>query len=158
MNERKSNLVPNWLSTLLQSSKFYVRFQVLTAASMKMAVFWVVALCSLVEVYSRFRGAYCLHHCPDYVGSKHLWKVGKIIPVYTAQQPRSYVSDCRNYCSLIILSVAMYDFYPDLLCPKQIREGGRCVMRDYKFTPVGVCEKVIIWSCYNRYNFIWVTQ
>jgi hypothetical protein len=27
----------------------------------KMAVFWVVAPCSLVEVYRRFRGADCLH-------------------------------------------------------------------------------------------------
>jgi hypothetical protein len=40
----------------------YVRFQVLTAASMKMAVFWVVAQCSLVEVYRLFTGACCLHH------------------------------------------------------------------------------------------------
>jgi hypothetical protein len=30
--------------------------------SMKMAVFWVVAPCCLVEVYRRFRGACCLHH------------------------------------------------------------------------------------------------
>jgi hypothetical protein len=29
---------------------------------MKMAVLWVVAPCSLVEVYRRFRGVYCLHH------------------------------------------------------------------------------------------------
>jgi hypothetical protein len=36
-----------------------VRFRVLTAASMKMTVFWDVATCSLVEVYRRFRGAYC---------------------------------------------------------------------------------------------------
>jgi hypothetical protein len=28
----------------------------------KMAVFWVVALCSLVEVYRRFRGICCLHY------------------------------------------------------------------------------------------------
>jgi hypothetical protein len=28
----------------------------------KMAVFWDVAPCSLVEVYRRFRGACCLHH------------------------------------------------------------------------------------------------
>jgi hypothetical protein len=42
-----------------------VRFQVLTAASMKMAVFSVVAPCSLVEVYQRFRGAFCLHHQGD---------------------------------------------------------------------------------------------
>jgi hypothetical protein len=40
-----------------------VRFQVLTVVSMKMAVFWVVALCSLVDVYIHFRGD---------EGSKHL--------------------------------------------------------------------------------------
>jgi hypothetical protein len=32
---------------------------------MKMAVFWVVAPCGLVEVYRRFRGLYCLHHQGD---------------------------------------------------------------------------------------------
>jgi hypothetical protein len=34
---------------------------------MKMAVFWVVAPCSLVEVYQRFRGTCCLHHQGDEV-------------------------------------------------------------------------------------------
>jgi hypothetical protein len=29
------------------------------------AVFWVVALCNLVEVYQRFRGPCCLHHQGD---------------------------------------------------------------------------------------------
>jgi hypothetical protein len=29
---------------------------------LKMAVFWVVAPCSLVELYRRFKGACCLHH------------------------------------------------------------------------------------------------
>jgi hypothetical protein len=47
-------------STFLQ----HVRFQVLTAANMKMALFWVAAPSSLVEVYQRFRGACCLP--PDY--------------------------------------------------------------------------------------------
>jgi hypothetical protein len=32
---------------------------------LKMAVFWVVAPCSLVEVYQRFRGPCCLHHQGD---------------------------------------------------------------------------------------------
>jgi hypothetical protein len=32
---------------------------------MKMAVFWDIAPCSLVEVYRRFRGAFCLHHQGD---------------------------------------------------------------------------------------------
>jgi hypothetical protein len=31
----------------------------------KMAVFWVVVPCSLVEVYQRFRGPCCLHHQGD---------------------------------------------------------------------------------------------
>jgi hypothetical protein len=39
-----------------------MRFEVLTSERMKMAVFWVVAPCSLVEVYRRFKGACCLHH------------------------------------------------------------------------------------------------
>jgi hypothetical protein len=32
---------------------------------MKMAVFWVVAPCSLVEIYQHFRGPCCLHHQGD---------------------------------------------------------------------------------------------
>jgi hypothetical protein len=43
---------------------------------LKMAAFWYVALCSLVEVYRRFRGTYCLHQGPDDGSSKHLWNVG----------------------------------------------------------------------------------
>jgi hypothetical protein len=40
---------------------------------LKMAVFWDVAPCSLVEVYRRFRGASCLHRDrPDDGGSGQL--------------------------------------------------------------------------------------
>jgi hypothetical protein len=42
-----------------------VRFQVLTVARMMTTVFWIVAPCSLVEVYRRFRGPCCLHHQGD---------------------------------------------------------------------------------------------
>jgi hypothetical protein len=49
-----------------------VGFEALTAVSTKMAVFWVVAPCSLVEVYQRFRGACCLHHRSDDGGSNDL--------------------------------------------------------------------------------------
>jgi hypothetical protein len=44
---------------------YYVGFEVLMAVSTKMAVVWVVAPCSLVEVYQRFRGPCCLHHQGD---------------------------------------------------------------------------------------------
>jgi hypothetical protein len=45
---------------------------------LKMAVFWVLAPCSLVEVYRRFRGACCLHHQGDReIGKSFLHKVIK---------------------------------------------------------------------------------
>jgi hypothetical protein len=44
-----------------------LRFQVLTAASMKMRAFWDIAPCSLV-IDRRFRGAYCLQHEGDEYG------------------------------------------------------------------------------------------
>jgi hypothetical protein len=50
-----------------------------------MAVFWDVALCSLVEVYRHFTT-----YRPDDGGSKHLWNVGKLLPDYTAQHPRRH--------------------------------------------------------------------
>jgi hypothetical protein len=73
---------------------FYVGFEVLTAVSTKMAVLWVVALCSLIEVYQRFKSPCCLHHQGvmthrrDDGGSKNHWNVGKLLPDYTALQPR----------------------------------------------------------------------
>jgi hypothetical protein len=42
--------------------KFWMRIQVLTAARMKMSVFWDVAPCNLIDIDRRFRGTYCLHH------------------------------------------------------------------------------------------------
>jgi hypothetical protein len=43
-----------WFIALCRVKQYWkVRFQVLTATSMKMAVFWVVAQCSLIEVYRR---------------------------------------------------------------------------------------------------------
>jgi hypothetical protein len=36
--------------------------QVVMATSMKMAVFWDVALCSLIDISRRFGGDYCFYH------------------------------------------------------------------------------------------------
>jgi hypothetical protein len=81
-------------------SEHWVGFEVFTATSMKMAVFWVLAPRSLVEVYQRFRGSCCLHHQgdddPDDGGSKYLWNVGKLLPDYMALQPRR--RPCSEHC------------------------------------------------------------
>jgi hypothetical protein len=49
----------------------FSRFKVPTAAGMDMIALWNIALCGLVEVDRRFRGAYCLHHRPDDGGSSN---------------------------------------------------------------------------------------
>jgi hypothetical protein len=66
LNKRKEeNLIPLSARELLSYLQEDVGFELLTAMSMKMAVFWVVAPCSLVEFYQRFRGPCCLHHQGD---------------------------------------------------------------------------------------------
>jgi hypothetical protein len=44
------------------SALYKARFQVLTAASMKMAAAWDIAPSSVVAHYRHFGDAYCLHH------------------------------------------------------------------------------------------------
>jgi hypothetical protein len=87
---------------------YHVRFQVLTATSMKITVFWYVAPCSLTKIDRRFRRAYWLHyHRPDDRGSKHLWNVDQFPLDYTAQHPRrqwfSYSSPWDPELPLIVL-------------------------------------------------------
>jgi hypothetical protein len=48
--------------TLTDTVQTYTRFQVLTAASMRIRAFWNLAPCSLVGVDRRFRDAYYFHH------------------------------------------------------------------------------------------------
>jgi hypothetical protein len=43
-----------WIMKRRGKIYYLVSFEVLTAASVKMAVFWVVAPCRLVQVYQRF--------------------------------------------------------------------------------------------------------
>jgi hypothetical protein len=85
-----------YVSYVTVCSASYIQNSMLieTNMLMKMAVFWVVAPCSLVEVHQRFRSLRCLHHQGDDGGSKDLWNVGKLLPDYMAlqhrRQPSSY--------------------------------------------------------------------
>jgi hypothetical protein len=79
-----------------------VRFQVLTAASMKMTAFWNTAPCSLVEVDRRFRGAYCLHQ-----GTSETF-------VYFNETTRSCIPEsCPfNLASVFVVNTLKYLLYP----------------------------------------------
>jgi hypothetical protein len=79
-----------------------------------MAVLWVVAPCSPVEVCRRFRGACCLHYegDDDAGGSKHLRNVGRLLADcarrQARRQPSSYsplrereISTTTSICILV---------------------------------------------------------
>jgi len=51
-------------------------------------VFWDVAPCSLVEVYWRFRSAYCLRRQGDDSDNNNHLKAGKVTSDCMAQHPR----------------------------------------------------------------------
>jgi hypothetical protein len=69
-------LSPTVASTSRPDSKkcehhtYYIKFQVLTAASVTMTVFWEVAPWSVVEIGQHFGGTHCLHQ--DNGFGKHL--------------------------------------------------------------------------------------
>jgi hypothetical protein len=69
------------LIILTWNMKYFVRFQVLTAASMKIRAFWDVAPYSLVGVNRRFRGAYSI---PGDGGCTHVWNIGLLQRDYMA--------------------------------------------------------------------------
>jgi hypothetical protein len=119
---------------MYKTTKWNVRFQVLTAASMMFRiVFWDVLLCKLI-VDRRFRVAYCLHHqgwliiIPDDGGSTHLWNVGRQL-FYTAVHPRrqfwtSYKMECFLWSRL--------DFLKALFSPHHV--GRYCTLVLTEFT------------------------
>jgi hypothetical protein len=69
-----------------------MRFQVLTAASMKVADFWDVAPCSLVETDCHVRGAYCLL----IMEAVSIFVTGQFVGDYMAQHPRRQSSSVKN--------------------------------------------------------------
>jgi hypothetical protein len=52
----------NLLHVCLWVAYIFLTFHVLTAASMKLRIFWDVLPCFLLNIDRRFRGSYCLHH------------------------------------------------------------------------------------------------
>jgi hypothetical protein len=61
---------------------------------MKITVFWVVAPCSLVEVYWRYRGACCFHNQGDRLHSATTQKTA----IFTLAAVRT--SDLTHYLKL----------------------------------------------------------
>jgi hypothetical protein len=119
-----------------------------------MAVFSFVASCSLVEVYRRCRGApssgrrvscTLLTRRPDDGGSKHLWNVGKLLPDYTAQQPRrqpsSYSPPWEPQISLSHVNV---------FCSSYLMSKFR--MMSYNKFSVVLQERIIYGEKYNWYT------
>jgi hypothetical protein len=78
-----------------------VGFQVLTAVITKMAVFWVVAPCSLVEVYQRFRGPW---DRPDDGSSKWNLEFDSLFSIPVGSLWTKF-SGCHTPCLFFFLSI-----------------------------------------------------
>jgi hypothetical protein len=129
----------------------------------KMAVFWDVALCSLVDTDCCFRGAYYLHHLGDHHsdvgGSKHLWNVSQYLQDYKAKHPRRQPS---SYCHCENLKSHCYYSYR-LIHEKQKKSFHTDNTRNKKC--VQTCggdtwnvttrrELWRLWVCYQRVSYI----
>jgi hypothetical protein len=140
-----------------------------------MAVFWIVAPYSLVDVYRHIRGTYCLHHRPDDGGSKGLWNVGKRLPDYTAQHPRRQPSSdspqWEPQMSLIfvllfwnvrlaasVLSEVRVPTWPTwsmcsklIVCSKRTTASDGAAQRAIKYNPItgptSHCVIIRDWTC-----------
>jgi hypothetical protein len=86
MTKLRGNEIGKKSTAIMFKINLSVRFQILTAASMKMTASWDAASCSLAEVYS-----------PDDGGRKHLWNISKLLLDYTAQQPRGQPSSINSF-------------------------------------------------------------
>jgi hypothetical protein len=95
------NIYPvNYMPVLLQLK--YVRFQVLTAAIVKIRALWDVAPCSPVGVHRRLIGGYSSHGDG---GSTHPRNVGVLQRDYTALHPRTLqISDKVLECLLLLVA------------------------------------------------------
>jgi hypothetical protein len=104
--------------------KHVVRFEVLAAANMKMAVVLVAASCSTVEVYRRFRSACCYHYQgerPDYTRryspeDSHLHKYDELGVTTAAAAGTAKASLCTEQTSfssaLCRQDAKCFNFFP----------------------------------------------
>jgi hypothetical protein len=70
-----------------------VGFEVLTVVSMKMAVFWVIVPCSLVEVYQCFRGPCCLHYQSHLLNISTVYGVSTQIAAHNNPTPPHHIDN-----------------------------------------------------------------
>jgi hypothetical protein len=81
-----------------------------------MAVFWVVAPCSLVEVYQRFSGPCCLHH------------QGYEYPQILQYNVNPVCDKCYGYADIQETSVYFYDAFVQMFVISNIvQRRGRKV-------------------------------
>lgn len=78
-----------------------LKYEIFMAVSVKVAVLWGVALCSLVDTNDKcFRGAYYLHH-QGHVDIKLLRNISEYQSKYTVVHPRRLASLYYNLPSTV---------------------------------------------------------
>jgi hypothetical protein len=92
-----------------------MRLQVFTATSMKIAVFWDVTTCSLVEIGGRFRGVCSLHNqgdqaCPSIRTSNLKWILyGIAVIMYSIYFNILWLGIWPTSVSALVLTFLLFD-------------------------------------------------
>jgi hypothetical protein len=93
-----------------------------------MTVFWVVAPCTLVEIYWRFRGVCCLHHQSDVIASTSEKSVTFFQntrcsnPEYSHLQQLCFLNSNRHgKCRFIMHSITLINIQRDLVAAISFR-------------------------------------
>jgi hypothetical protein len=136
----------------METFQYQVGFEVLTAVSMKMAVFWVVAQCSLVEVYQRFRGPCSLHH----QGDESLMITHRSLIALMMEAARTSETSTRLHCATTQKTVIFISIPPSF---REMGLPGRVLGGSYKLDsplpplPVNFANTVLDVTCGNRSVF-----
>jgi hypothetical protein len=111
-----------------------------------MAVYWVVAPCSLVEVYQRFRGPCCLHHQGDVIVIAYNRLKTGVQPTpemsYFLKIPQTMGNVQDYYCVMCIQHKQTHD----------LRDARACLYRDENtgINIIGTNRRDFNCSCYTK--------
>lgn len=89
---------PSYCSTAVTDATNLVRFQILTAVTMKITIFWYVTPCSPIRVCRRFAPLLGFALRLEHENTMFLRNVSKILTDYMPSQPKSIL---QNFFSLL---------------------------------------------------------
>jgi hypothetical protein len=134
----------------IETKQNFMRFEVLTAVTMTIIVFWDVTLCNLSDVQS-FRGTCCLH-----LGEEELNSTLKKEAARSSKKNPKHLPDYTMYQKTVIFKQELDKrFYEEVSAkdsPNTISSGGQRGHRYDKCVYLTRCPLLYLYLCMYYYN------